>query len=68
MEQCKFEIIGEIAGIEPIAIRRSIRDIARLRKRYGTGRWRKLKGGSSKKWRPCIELRYIGTKPTGSGG
>ena len=39
-----FEIIGEIEGIEAIAIGTSIRDIARLRKRYGTGRWRKLKG------------------------
>lgn len=39
-----FEIIGEITGIEIIAVGSSIRDIARLRKRYGPGRWRKLKG------------------------
>ena len=39
-----FEIIGEIDNIEPIAIGTSIRDIGRLRKRYGSGRWRKLKG------------------------
>ncbi len=39
-----FEIIGEIEGTEAIAIGTSIRNIARLRKRYGTGRWRKLKG------------------------
>lgn len=39
-----FEIIGEIEGIEAIATGTSIRDIARLRRRYGTGRWRKLKG------------------------
>ena len=39
-----FEIIGEIEGIEAIAVGRSIRDFARLRKRYGTARWRKLKG------------------------
>ena len=39
-----FEIIGEIEGIEPIAIGGSIRDIARLRRRYGAGLWRKLKG------------------------
>lgn len=42
-----FELIGEIENIEPIAIGTSIRDIARLRKRYGTGRWRKLKGTAS---------------------
>lgn len=39
-----FEIIGEIARVETIAIGNAIRDIARIRKRYGTGRWRKLKG------------------------
>jgi hypothetical protein len=39
-----FEIIGEITDAERIAIGSSIRDIARLRKQYGGGRWRKLKG------------------------
>lgn len=42
-----FEIIGETEAIEAIAIGTSIRDIARLRKRYGAGRWRKLKGTAS---------------------
>ncbi len=39
-----FEIIGPIADIETIAAGRSIRDLRRLRKRYGRGRWRKMKG------------------------
>jgi hypothetical protein len=39
-----FEIIGDITEVETIAIGGSIRDIARLRKMYGKGRWRKLKG------------------------
>ena len=39
-----FEILGEIANIETIAIGNSIRDIARLRKKYGDGHWRKIKG------------------------
>jgi hypothetical protein len=39
-----FEIIGEITDIEPIAIGSKIRDISRLRRMYGKGRWRKLKG------------------------
>jgi hypothetical protein len=39
-----FEIIGEIEKTEIIAAGKSIRDIARLRKQYGPGRWRKLKG------------------------
>jgi hypothetical protein len=30
-----FEIIGEIEDVEAIAIGSSIRDMARLRKRYG---------------------------------
>jgi hypothetical protein len=39
-----FDIISEITDIETIAINRGIRDLARLRKRYGPGRWRKRKG------------------------
>jgi hypothetical protein len=39
-----FEIIGEITDIETIAVGSSIREVARLRKVYGAGRWRKLKG------------------------
>lgn len=39
-----FEIIGSISEIEIIAIDKSIREVQRLRKIYGQGRWRKLKG------------------------
>ena len=39
-----FEIISEIKGVEIIAIGSKIRDVERLRKLYGSGRWRKLKG------------------------
>jgi hypothetical protein len=39
-----FKIVGEISGIETIASSSGIREIARLRKRYGRGRWRKRKG------------------------
>jgi hypothetical protein len=39
-----FQIIGKITDIEPIAIGHGIRDLVRLRKQYGKGRWRKLKG------------------------
>ena len=39
-----FEIIGRIENIETIAVGRQIREIQRLRKQYGSGRWRKLKG------------------------
>ena len=40
----EFEIIGKIGGIETIAVGSSIRDIEWLRKNYGSGNWRKLKG------------------------
>ena len=39
-----FEIIGEIAHAETFAAGSSIRELARLRKFYGRGRWRKRKG------------------------
>ena len=39
-----FEIIGEITGTETFATGAGIREIARLRKSYGKGRWRKRKG------------------------
>jgi hypothetical protein len=39
-----FEIIGELSAVETIATGTGIRELARLRKRYGRGRWRKRKG------------------------
>ncbi|MEA3338794.1 MAG: hypothetical protein U9R15_02405 [Chloroflexota bacterium] len=39
-----FEIIGSITDVETIAVGSAIRDVARLRQRYGAGHWRKLKG------------------------
>lgn len=39
-----FDIVGEIEEIETIAVGGNIRDIMRLRRQYGSGRWRKLKG------------------------
>lgn len=39
-----FEILGEIEKVETIAVGGRIRDIMRLRRQFGPGRWRKLKG------------------------
>jgi len=39
-----FEIISEITEIETMFVGSKIRDLARLKKLYGKGRWRKLKG------------------------
>ena len=39
-----FRIVGDFACVETIATGSGIRERARLRKRYGRGRWRKRKG------------------------
>lgn len=39
-----FEILGEIAHAETFAVGSSIRELARLRRLFGRGRWRKRKG------------------------
>jgi hypothetical protein len=37
-------LLGDITKIETFAVGRKIRELARLRKQYGRGRWRKRKG------------------------
>ncbi len=39
-----FEIVGSARETETIASGRAIRELPRLRKFYGRGRWRKMKG------------------------
>jgi hypothetical protein len=39
-----FEIVGPITNVETIAVGAAIHDIERIRKQFGRGRWRKLKG------------------------
>ena len=39
-----FRILGDISDVETIATGSGIREIVRLRKHYGRGRWRKRKG------------------------
>jgi hypothetical protein len=39
-----FELLGPVTQIETFAVGSRIREIARLRKYYGKGRWRKRKG------------------------
>ena len=39
-----FDIINDIKEIETIATGSKIREIDRLRKTYGQGNWRKMKG------------------------
>lgn len=42
-----FEILGKIEKIETVAVGGRIRDIMRIRKQFGPGRWRKRKGVAS---------------------
>ncbi len=39
-----FEILGDLTGVETIARGSGIREVKRLRRQYGRGRWRKRKG------------------------
>lgn len=39
-----FKLLGPITQIETFAVGARIREVARLRKFYGKGRWRKRKG------------------------
>jgi hypothetical protein len=39
-----FEIIGLIREVEPIAVGSGVRVMAELRRQFGVGRWRKMKG------------------------
>jgi hypothetical protein len=56
----KFEVLGEISEIETFATGAAIREIARLRKIYGRGRWRKRKGiARIRFWNGAIHLAEI---------
>ncbi len=44
MQNEQIEVVGDITEIETIAVGNSIRDLERLQKKHGRGRWRKLKG------------------------
>ena len=39
-----FEVIGTTTQVEVIAVGTQIRELDRLQRQYGRGRWRKLKG------------------------
>lgn len=41
-----FEILEPIRDIDQIAIGTRIRDLSKLRRLYGKGRWRKMKGSA----------------------
>jgi len=39
-----IEVLGAISSVETVAVGNAIRELKRLRRAYGPGRWRKLKG------------------------
>jgi hypothetical protein len=43
----RFKIIGTLSNIEVIATGKKIKELKRLNKVYGEGRWRKLKGNAT---------------------
>jgi hypothetical protein len=45
-----FELVSEPTDIETIAVSQSIRELRRLQKVHGQGRWRKLKGFAHIRW------------------
>lgn len=61
-----FEILGENTEITKIATGARIREIKRLRKQFGHGRWRKLKVWQTLNYLVAGygELNYTGTKLT----
>jgi hypothetical protein len=55
-----FEILGEISDIETFATGSGIRELARLQKLYGRGRWRKRKGiARVRLWDGSIHLAEV---------
>jgi hypothetical protein len=40
----EFELVGDVADVETIATGGGIRELPRLRRLYGKGPWRKMKG------------------------
>jgi hypothetical protein len=59
-----FEIISEITEIETMFVGSKIRDLARLKKMYGKGRWRKVRvlhrfacEAVEYGWRNCTGMR-----------
>ena len=39
-----FKVLTDVSNTETIAVGNQIRELKRLRRQYGTGRWRKRKG------------------------
>jgi hypothetical protein len=67
----EFDVLGDITGAQTIATGAGIRELGRLRKRYGRGRWPKRKGFAEIRLRSseivraelhCYEASVIGMR------
>jgi hypothetical protein len=56
-----FKIIGKISDVETIASSKGIKQIRRLRKYYGAGNWKKMKGTANAEVR-WYEAHGAGTR------
>ena len=65
-----FALVGDLMAIETIATGHGIRELPRLRRLYGKGRWRKMKGVARIRLRDgrirLTELHCTGMKHTAS--
>jgi hypothetical protein len=63
-----FEVLGEVSAVETFAAGSGIREVARLRKVYGRGRWRKRKVSLESDFPMVLSvwLSYTGMKLPGS--
>jgi hypothetical protein len=63
-----FEIVGEIKDVETFATGRGIRELPRLNRIYGRGRWRKRRGRPPFGFRMALSVspNYTGTKQQAS--
>ena len=52
-----FAIVGKVTDVEVIAVNRQIRELQNLRKLFGPGRWRKLKGNASIRFSNGLRFR-----------
>ena len=64
-----FEVLGPVRNPQTFAAGRAIRDLARLRRVYGRGRWRKRKGRATVRLPDgfVCEAEVQGTKQVGLG-
>jgi hypothetical protein len=60
-----FDILEDIANVETFTVGKRIRELPRLEKQYGSGRWRKIKGEpkSASETGASSKLNSMGTKP-----